>query len=153
MKTLQIDWPENHCFLQNIWFHYKTRVCTSLISLLNRENMTYTGHTPPLFRRGNFKGDAFSDEISSEIHGTAFKVRRLQIFLDAHLQYPNLPFNRFEMDYHPEIWQIDTRNSHICKEIHKKQLSIIFGIHSLNFGRGNKNLIASLVQKSGDHLV
>ena len=65
VKTLHIDWPdpEKHCFLHNIWFDYKVRVCIPLILYKNhREKVICTGHMPPLFRRGNFKGDTNHEE-------------------------------------------------------------------------------------------
>ena len=66
VKTLHVDWPDSdkHCFLQNIWVHYKIRVCIPLILYkIHREKVICIGHMPPLFRRGNFKGDTLATRI------------------------------------------------------------------------------------------
>ena len=63
MKTLQIGWPdpENHCFLQNLTFHYKTHVCTSLIFAPNpwektMKNWLARGLSQPCFVEEISKG-------------------------------------------------------------------------------------------------
>ena len=60
LKTLQVDQndPEKHCFLQNIWLDYKWTVCVPMVlHKIHRGKLICTTLKPPLFRRGNLKGD------------------------------------------------------------------------------------------------
>ena len=60
LKTLQVDQndPEKHCFLQNIWLDYKWTLCVPHVPVQNPwEKLICTPLKPPLFRRGNLKGD------------------------------------------------------------------------------------------------
>ena len=87
VKTLHVDWPdsEKHRFLQNIWVHYKIRVCIPLILYkIHREKVICTGHMPPLFRRGNFKGDKI---IMNIIHPTQIS----RPFLASVVPFPKKP--------------------------------------------------------------
>ena len=78
MKTLQIEWPENHCLLQNIRLHYKTHGCTPDVcttSKKNYEKLVCTRPKPTLFRIGNCKGDAKSDSMRQAQHSHKARAR------------------------------------------------------------------------------